>query len=396
MAALRTPDFDAYPTQHIVARAEPDTHGVRVVWDDGAESRYHALWLRENSPDPDTTHPTTRETTLRIVDVPENLCVVDAAVAEGGDLIVHWSDGSAPGHFDRGWLRCHTHGLPDSNRYELPEVSPWDASIRANLPRFDGSSFPQDRTAFSGWLEAVHGYGFGILHSLPAAADTIDAVAEAIGPVRESNFGRLFEVRSKAEADSNAYTSLALPAHTDLATREYQPGLQMLFCIANGADGGESLLTDGFAVAGHLQANDPEVYEVLTRTNVEFKNIAQDTDYRWETPMIVAGDDGNPVEIRWTDWLRAPLRAAPETVDTFYSALRTADALMNDPAFQIELKLEPGELLCFDNRRVLHGRRAFEMRTGERWLRGCYIEREELHSRLRMLDRERRGAEMDA
>ena len=43
-----TPDFDAYPAERRVTRAEADGRSVRVTWDDGLESRYHVFWLREN------------------------------------------------------------------------------------------------------------------------------------------------------------------------------------------------------------------------------------------------------------------------------------------------------------------------------------------------------------
>ena len=52
----------------------------------------------------------------------------------------------------------------------------------------------------------------------------------------------------------------------------------------------------------------------------------------------------------------------------------------------------PGDLMLFDNRRILHGREAFDAAEGRRWLRGCYLEREELASALRMAARRRRAA----
>jgi gamma-butyrobetaine dioxygenase len=41
--------------------------------------------------------------------------------------------------------------------------------------------------------------------------------------------------------------------------------------------------------------------------------------------------------------------------------------------------------MLFDNRRVLHGRAAYESESGNRHLRGCYIDRDELRSRIRLL-----------
>ena len=42
--------------------------------------------------------------------------------------------------------------------------------------------------------------------------------------------------------------------------------------------------------------------------------------------------------------------------------------------------------MIFDNRRILHGRTAFEAQSGNRHLRGCYIDRDELRSRVRLLE----------
>jgi gamma-butyrobetaine dioxygenase len=56
----------------------------------------------------------------------------------------------------------------------------------------------------------------------------------------------------------------------------------------------------------------------------------------------------------------------------------------------VRFTLKAGDLLAFDNARLLHGREAFDGNVGSRWLRGCYGAREELHSQLRMQRRRRR------
>ena len=50
-----------------------------------------------------------------------------------------------------------------------------------------------------------------------------------------------------------------------------------------------------------------------------------------------------------------------------------------------------GDLLCFDNERVLHGRTAFH--GGERLLQGCYADRDGLRSTLALLRRRAREAQ---
>jgi gamma-butyrobetaine dioxygenase len=59
-------------------------------------------------------------------------------------------------------------------------------------------------------------------------------------------------------------------------------------------------------------------------------------------------------------------------------AYRTFSSLINDPANKLCFKMDPGNVLVFNNRRALHGREAFDPRTGDRLLEvraraGVYI-----------------------
>ena len=50
--------------------------------------------------------------------------------------------------------------------------------------------------------------------------------------------------------------------------------------------------------------------------------------------------------------------------------------------------IQPGEMLCFHNHRLLHGRTAFDLGGGgRRRLLGCYLDIEELHSARAVLAR---------
>ena len=51
------------------------------------------------------------------------------------------------------------------------------------------------------------------------------------------------------------------------------------------------------------------------------------------------------------------------------------------------IRLDGGTMSAFDNRRVLHGRAAFDEQGGRRHFQGCYVEREEITNRIRVLER---------
>lgn len=75
----------------------------------------------------------------------------------------------------------------------------------------------------------------------------------------------------------------------------------------------------------------------------------------------------------------------PDLVDACYRALIEFVRRISDPEFQLQRQLVPGEALVFDNQRVLHGRTSFTAEAGRRHLRLCTVDRELVHSNLRLL-----------
>jgi gamma-butyrobetaine dioxygenase len=73
------------------------------------------------------------------------------------------------------------------------------------------------------------------------------------------------------------------------------------------------------------------------------------------------------------------------TVKAYYHACKHFDALLNAEVNVVWNKSSPGDILCFDNRRVLHGRSGFELNHGEtRRLIGTYLRWDEIRSMARM------------
>ncbi len=75
-----------------------------------------------------------------------------------------------------------------------------------------------------------------------------------MGRVSETNYGRVFEVRSVPQPENLAYSDLGLGLHTDNPYREPVPGFQVLHVLVASPDGGESIFGDGFAIAEHLRS----------------------------------------------------------------------------------------------------------------------------------------------
>ncbi|MEO0729163.1 MAG: TauD/TfdA family dioxygenase, partial [Pseudomonadota bacterium] len=111
------------------------------------------------------------------------------------------------------------------------------------------------------------------------------------------------------------------------------------------------------------------------------------TDIRTHDTVIRLGHDGRVAEVRFNGHIAGVFDLATDKLAPYYSAYRKFMALSRSDAYRTTLRLGGGEMVVFDNRRVLHGRDAFDPSTGYRRLRGCYVDRGEWDSRMRVLAR---------
>ena len=381
-----TPDFDSYPIDFTITSVSVRERWVEVVWADGRLSRFHHMWLRDNCPCAGCVHQGTKEQTFELVAVSDDVHPTAATLTDDGSVSVVWSNDAHVSDFHAGWLRENCYS--DEARAERVTLrTTWDGTTWPVPPTFDGAEVLVDDAALYEWLVALRTFGATRLRNVPCTQTAIGDIAARIGIVRETNFGVLWDVWSEPNPVTNANTALPLPPHVDLPTREYQPGLQLLHCLANEAIGGDSILVDGFRIAELLREECPDEYHTLTTLSWDWANRATTTDYRWRSPIIVTDADGTVNEVRVGNWLRAPLNVAFEQVELAYRAYRRLFEMTYRAELQVRFRFEPGDLIAFDNRRALHARSEFTDVGGRRHLRGCYTERDELHSRLRMLER---------
>jgi len=217
-------------------------------------------------------------------------------------------------------------------------------------------------------------------------------------------YGNIFHVRV-GERDSNnvAYTSSSLCPHQDLAYYESPPGMQLLHCVAMGEAviGGESTLIDALAAAYRLREVRPESFECLVRCPATFVKQRAGASMTYRRPHIVLAEDGSSdsgemmeneiVAVHWSPPFEGPVMLPPGDIDRYYEAYSDFERILDVAVtseecdeydelsqyakeFTWERKLSPGEVLVFNNRRMLHGRRAFSFGEGlgQRHLVGCY------------------------
>jgi hypothetical protein len=85
-------------------------------------------------------------------------------------------------------------------------------------------------------------------------------------------------------------------------------------------------------------------------------------------------------------------------MDVFFQARRRFSELVHDPKMGIAMQLRPGDIIVFDNKRLLHSRGAIAPTDRERHLQGCYMDGDGVkvnHERLRRVanDQELNGTD---
>ncbi|PNB77210.1 gamma-butyrobetaine dioxygenase, partial [Pseudomonas sp. FW305-BF6] len=139
----------------------------------------------------------TREQVLEIVDVAEHLMPENATVDAEGCLCVDWQDGHLS-RFDPGWLRAHAYD--DESRAERqagkPKARLWHSDLQ--LPVFEYQALMENNDALLQWLLAVRDIGLTQVRGVPTEPGSLKLIAQRISFIRESNFGVLFNVQSKA------------------------------------------------------------------------------------------------------------------------------------------------------------------------------------------------------
>ncbi|XP_002736971.1 gamma-butyrobetaine dioxygenase-like [Saccoglossus kowalevskii] len=364
---------------------------IKAIFTDGLQSKYPYIWLLDNCR---CTQCYVHSANQRLVPfsqldfraVPESVTLTP----DGSHLSIKWSKGHI-GDYSVDWLRTHQFDSSKPDEVAEPQLHIWGSEMVNTIPTYDFEGILNNEAELYKWLDSLNASGLALIKNVPQETGQIKRVAKRVSFLKPTNYGVCFSVKSKMNPSNTAYTAAGLSLHTDLSNYNHAPGVQMLHCIQQyDGEGGDSEFTDGFKAAIQLKKENPKAFEILTTTWLNFSDIGIDYysyHFNRQSPTICLGRKGNIEEIAYSRTSLSSMMYIPvEQVESVYEALKAFSDIMYNKENIIKFKMESGDMVAFNNIRVLHGRSAFKVeQRSSRHLEGGYIDWDEIHSRMRVL-----------
>lgn len=365
--------------QSVKISLDSEGGGIMLFARDESQKSLHPLWLRERTEGPDDFDPINHQRLYDHSTFPADLKVTKVET-DDDNLKLEFSDGY---HSNLDLSKIEREIGWQDNPEQLPDPKPWNTKLnfKYNVAWQD----LDDPAKLKSMLEDFLTYGFCIMQDTPTERDSLLELAGRFGYVRDTHWGKIFDVEQKPNATDTAYTDAALASHTDNPYREPIPGLQFLHCLKNEVSGGFSTLVDGIAITNKLREESPEQARILEEVNVRFRYQGPSAILENFGPTIERDHRGIVRRIRLSSKLDFVPALDGETLDLFYAGRRRLNELSNSPEFQINFPFRPGTLLMMDNYRLLHGRTAFDGKQGHRLLQGCYTDHDGVCSLYKLL-----------
>ncbi|KAJ5675246.1 uncharacterized protein N7477_005180 [Penicillium maclennaniae] len=318
----------------------------------------------------------------------------------GNELEIQWNkdiQGYGPEHTSRWPYYQLLNPVHDTHDTTHPSMRPfrWNAAIMRKYQHWISfSDYMHSETKFTFAMHNLARMGLIFVKDIPSSREMVEMIANRMGPLRNTFYGSTWDVRTVPEAKNVAYTNQHLGFHMDLLYMNEPPGYQLLHCLENSCEGGESLFADTFNVAYRLLRTRPADYWELTRRRFGYEYVHDNAVYYNTWPVFelnpLSGELQNvnyspPFQSAIPTWNSRFGYYNRTTYDRFWKAMHHFTKNMESEHSVFQLKLNPGECVIFANRRVVHARNKFNTTSGSRWLAGAYVDQDAMLSHFALL-----------
>lgn len=359
----------------------------------GETLNFPYVWLRDNCQCEQCFHQSAKS---RIIDWSKfNLNIKPKDVIKDENSVqITWEDGHIS-KFALNWLKFRSFSPENQSKYtktlyKPPKVTWHGDDFTKIFSKHDYKEILNSDQALYKWLHQFAIYGVALIQNTPHCETAVDSIVKRIGFSKRTHYGKRFVVQNVPNTSNVAYLSSNLQIHTDLPYYEYCPGANLLHCLVQTeSSGGENLLSDCHYTAAYIKEHHPDKYKLLTEVEVEWSDIGIEDGnefYKlYRSPVICLDKHNEIIRINFSIPQRSTnFPASLDNVWPWYEAHTLFFEL--NKQFSAKFKSKAGDILVFDNIRLLHGRNSYEDKSNNvRKLIGVYLDWDEIYSRLRCL-----------
>lgn len=311
--------------------------------------------------------------------------VADKVDVVDGELHIVWHDGHRSSYGPAEWATIRTTAARGAWTVRL-----WNAGYE--VERFDHHQCISDEATRRDFFEAIRRDGAAVVTGSPTEPGTVIEFLRAIRvTLRDSSLGLIFDVKLDPAGYNIAFTAEEVPPHNDNAQYTHPPSGQVLAMLVNDAQGGDSVVVDGWSVLDLLNSEHPEAIDVLARVEVGFRQYSTEADAFARAPLVVRDRVGRFTHLRFSNQLMQPLAFDDTELAAWYEAYRLLGAAIADPANHVSFRLSAGDTLFVNGHRVLHARSAYQP-DGARHLQDVYFEMDDVFGHLARMSGEATNA----
>lgn len=361
---------------------------LSIIWPDGSESKYHWIWLRDFCRCDICFNNSCNQKYFDCVTIP--LDITFSSIEENDDTIsVKWSDGHHS-IYNKQWLKSHDYSnnnVPNLAAY--PEKKTWNSDLlKQYLQNYQYQPLIDNDKTLLSFLEDLLRYGFVTINSINSEEHLSKTFKRIAGFVKRTYFAKTYDLITKptTETDNVAFSSNALPLHTDLPYYNPPPEYQFLYGLDVSDTAykvGRTQIIDGLYVAELFREKHPEYFKLLSTIKILHQAEYPEAQKNFinVTPLIQLDANNqitqfynNPTKIRF---FNIPFNS----VKDYYKAYNTFKQMLNTPNCIYHKEWKQGDMIIYDNRRIFHGREKFDSQNFKRILRGGYFDNAEIVGR---------------
>ena len=328
------------------------------------------LWIRDNCPCNECRVQETQEKRFMLDSVPVDLKPTSVSLKQS-NIIVVWPDDHK--------TSINLQDIEFLKKPRRPEKVLWNNDFTPNYYDWDDFLQKNDTAidAFSNFVSK----GAICIKNAPCIPNSLEDLSPRLGPIREVLFDRIHNVSVDGHIYNIAHTSLAVPPHNDFASYSWQPSVQALHMLANEAEGGESILVDGYSVVRDLRIDFPNFFNILSTFSVPFREFDEENETYANEPIIRLDANNEIAGFRFSNQLMQMIDPQKKNIDLFYKAYHELCKRVTSQKYKSKFRLEAGHILLVSAHRVLHGREKFKP-SGKRHLQDAYYEMDNIENNL--------------